>query len=226
MAVLGTYQTTLFAQGDPAVVADTAVQRITLDECSWVDLSRNWLTGADALLDRLAGEIAWRGGSRPMYGRLVEEPRLHGRIDTDIPEHGVLLDTMQAWLEARYGGEISPNFVNYYRDGTDSVAWHADRIGIQQIDPIVAICSLGGPRRFGLRPMGGGESVRLTLGSGDLLVMGGACQHTWEHCVPKMATAAPRMSITMRHVADGPGTGSGDNWWYRQESPGGGTART
>lgn len=202
--MLGPYQTTLFAQGRPAVVADAAVQRIPLDECSWVDLSRNWLRGADPLLERLADEIPWRGGRRPMYGRLVEEPRLHGRIDHGIPEHRALLDSMTDWLERRYGGEISPDFVNYYRDGDDSVAWHADRIGHRRIDPIVAICSLGGPRRFGLRPKGGGEALRLTLGSGDLLVMGGACQHRWEHRVPKMAAAAPRMSITMRHIADGP----------------------
>lgn len=225
MAVLGTYQTTLFAQGEPAVVADAAVQRIPLDEFSWVDLSRNWLDGADALLERLAHEVPWRGGRRPMYGRLVEEPRLHGRIDDTIPEHAVLLDAMTSWLRRRYGGHISPNFVNYYRDGDDSVAWHADRIGVQQVDPIVAICSLGGPRRFGLRPMGDGEPLRLTLASGDLLVMGGACQHAWEHCVPKMASAAPRMSITFRHVDDGPGQAGSQDWWYERVSPGGGFAQ-
>ncbi|MEZ5244332.1 MAG: alpha-ketoglutarate-dependent dioxygenase AlkB [Acidimicrobiales bacterium] len=205
MAALGSYQTTLFAQGRPAVVADAAVQRITLDECSWVDVSRNWMDGADQLLEKLADDLEWRGGRRPMYGRLVDEPRLHGRLDLDDPEQATLVDAMRSWLESRYDGEINHNFVNYYRDGNDSVAWHADRIGLLQIDPIVAICSLGGPRRFGLRRMGGGESVRLTLGSGDLLVMGGACQHAWEHCVPKMAHAAPRMSLTFRHIDDNGG---------------------
>jgi len=214
MAALGTYQTTLFALGQPAVVADAAVQRIRLDELSWVDISRNWMSGADQLLEKLATELEWRGGRRPMYGRLVEEPRLHGRLNLDDPEQGALVDAMKAWLEARYGGEINNNFVNYYRDGHDSVAWHADRIGLHQVDPVVAICSLGGVRRFSLRPMGGGESVRLTLGSGDLLVMGGACQHDWEHCVPKMASAEPRMSLTLRHVNDGPG----EDWWYERVS--------
>lgn len=229
MAALGTYQTTLFAQGRPAVVADAVVQRITLDECSWVDVSRNWMSGADQLLETLAAGLEWRGGRRPMYGRLVDEPRLHARMDDDDPEQAELIGAMRAWLEARYGGQINNNFVNYYRDGNDSVAWHADRVGLHQIDPIVAICSLGGPRRFALRPMArqtmagqtsaglakaGGESLRLTLGSGDLLVMGGACQHAWEHCVPKMAQAAPRMSLTLRHVDDGPGSGVGDDWWY------------
>ena len=207
MAALGTYQTTLFALGRPAVVADAAGQRMTLDESSWVDLGRNWLQGADELLETLATGLEWRGGRRPMYGRLVEEPRLHARLDLTDPAQSALIHAMRAWLEARHGDEINHNFVNYYRDGNDSVAWHADRVGTRQIDPIVAICSLGGPRRFGLRPMGGGESIRLTLGSGDLLVMGGACQHGWEHCVPKMAHAAPRMSLTFRQVDDEP-----DQW--------------
>jgi alkylated DNA repair dioxygenase AlkB len=204
MAALGTYQTTLFAQGQPAVVADAAVQRINLDEFSWIDLSRNWMSGADQLLEKLAAELVWRGNRRPMYGRLVEEPRLHGRLDLDDPEQAALVVAMKAWLEARYGGEINSNFVNYYRDGNDSVAWHADRIGLQQVDSVVAICSLGGARRFSLRPMGGGESVRLTLGSGDLLVMGGACQHGWEHCVKPQVHADPRMSLSFRHVEDNP----------------------
>lgn len=214
MAALGSYQTTLFAQGRPAVVADTAVQRLTLDDCSWVDISRNWMDGADQLLEKLADKLEWRGGRRRMYGRLVEEPRLHARLDLDDPEQADLVDAMRTWLESRYGGEVDHNFVNYYRDGDDSVAWHADRIGLHRIDPIVAICSLGGPRRFGLRPMGGGESLRLTLGSGDLLVMGGGCQHAWEHCVPKMTHAAPRMSLTLRHVDDGPR----EEWWYEPAS--------
>lgn len=210
MAALGSYQTTLFAQGRPAVVASAAVQRHPLDEHSWVDVSRGWLEGADDLLATLADRLTWRGGRRPMYGRLVDEPRLHARLDLDDPEQASLVAAMRAWLESRYGGEVHHNFVNYYRDGDDSVAWHADRIGLHRVDPIVAVCSLGGPRRFALRPKEGGTSRRFTLGSGDLLVMGGACQHAWEHCVPKMRHAAPRMSLTLRHVDDGPG----EDWWY------------
>jgi alkylated DNA repair dioxygenase AlkB len=90
-------------------------------------------------------------------------------------------------------------FVNYYRDGHDSVTWHSDRIGSSILDPIVAIVSLGGPRRFGLRPKGGGAAHGFTIHSGDAVVMGGACQHRFEHRVPKMAAAAPRMSLSFRH---------------------------
>jgi alkylated DNA repair dioxygenase AlkB len=89
-------------------------------------------------------------------------------------------------------------FANWYRDGDDAVAWHADRIGRKRTDPLVAIVSLGGPRRFLLRPMGGGRSRPFLLHSGDLLVMGGATQHRWQHSVPRMRGASSRMSLTYR----------------------------
>ncbi len=81
----------------------------------------------------------------------------------------------------------------------DSVAWHADQEGKVRRDPLVAIVSLGGPRRFAVRPRGGGVQQPFVMHSGDLLVMGGAMQHRWEHAVPKCATGAPRLSVTFRH---------------------------
>ena len=112
-------------------------------------------------------------------------------LDADSRCRYPVLDDITEALESRYGEGLSPGFVNYYRSGSDSVAWHADKIGIHEVNPIVAIVSLGGPRTFGLRPMEGGNAHRWVLGSGDLLVMGGACQHAWEHAVPKMASAPP-----------------------------------
>jgi alkylated DNA repair dioxygenase AlkB len=69
-------------------------------------------------------------------------------------------------------------------------------------EAIIAVLSLGGTRRFLLRPKGGGKSVRFEPASGDLLVMGGSCQRTWQHSVPKVAHAHPRMSLTFRHRYD------------------------
>lgn len=203
------YQTTLFGLGEPHI-ARTDIERIQLDPFCWVDRSERWLAGADDLLVDLASNLAWRAGRRPMYGRLVDEPRLHATLDSGATSARPVLAEITAALEHRYGAGLSAGFVNYYRDGQDSVAWHADRIGVHEVDPIVAIVSLGGPRRFSLRPMqGDAPSLRLTLGSGDLLVMGGACQHSWEHAVPKMASAPPRMSLSYRHVPDGPDGA----WW-------------
>jgi alkylated DNA repair dioxygenase AlkB len=198
VAALGTYQATLFAQGQPGIRPDAGVDRTLLDEHSWVDLSRGWLAGADQLLVELAESLDWRRGRRSMYGDLVDEPRLGASIDLQSGTSPSVVGEIASWLEARYRERIDSVWANYYRDGRDSVAWHSDRVGRTQVNPIVAIVSLGGPRRFLLRPLGGGKSVRHVLGSGDLLVMGGACQHGWEHTVPKASLAPPRMSVTLR----------------------------
>jgi alkylated DNA repair dioxygenase AlkB len=80
------------------------------------------------------------------------------------------------------------------------VAWHGDRFGRgAQADTLVAIVSLGAPRALALRPRDGGRSLRVTLGSGDLLVMGGSCQRTWDHAVPKTRRpVGPRISVQLR----------------------------
>ena len=125
-------------------------------------------------------------------------------------------------VAARYDRPFDSVGLNFYRDGRDSVAWHGDRVRHQQADPLVVIVSVGAPRPFLLRPRGGGSSLSYLLGQGDLLVMGGAIQHDWEHCVPKVAAAGPRISITFRHGAPAPArAGSsrsrnevGENRWH------------
>ena len=110
---------------------------------------------------------------------------------------------------AHYADELGEPFrtagLCYYRDGRDSVAWHGDTIGRASTeDTMVAIVSVGEPRDLLLRPKfggggGGGSSLRHALGHGDLLVMGGSCQRTWEHAVPKRARhVGPRISIQFR----------------------------
>ncbi len=211
MSIAPLFQASLFGAGPLGVDHSTHFDRIPLDEMCWLDFGRNWLHGADDLLADLASSLPLARSSRPMYGRLVDDPRVHAPLTDDDVDRRPVLGEMRDGLEARYGTGLAPGFVNYYQDGNDSVAWHADRIGVHQVNPIVAIVSLGGPRRFYLRPMGGGPAFRLVLASGDLVVMGGACQHAWEHTIPKMANAEPRMSISYRHVEDVPH----DRWWYR-----------
>jgi alkylated DNA repair dioxygenase AlkB len=110
-----------------------------------------------------------------------------------------VIEEMRVVLSARYGVELDSGGINFYRDGRDSVAWHGDRIPKEVVDPIVGIVSVGEPRKFLLRPKGGGPSVKFMLGRGDLLVTGGATQRAWDHAVPKVAVAGPRISITFRH---------------------------
>jgi alkylated DNA repair dioxygenase AlkB len=130
-----------------------------------------------------------------MYDRKVAEPRLTTRAWDDPPDP---LPAMARALSEHYGEDLSCVSANLYRDGRDSVAWHGDRVGRRRAETVVAIVSLGSPRRFLLRPKGGGPSRRLAPAPGDLLVLGGTCQRTWEHSVPKCASAGPRISIMFR----------------------------
>lgn len=175
-----------------------------LDGSSWVDLASGWMAGADELLIGLLETVGWRQRRVRMYDRVVDEPRLTawwGRSG-DLP-HPVLA---QAWsvLERRYERTFISMGANYYRNGDDSVAWHADRNRREVRNPTIAIVVLGERRSFRLRPsLPGPSPVTLRAGHGDLLVMGGACQHRWQHCVPKTRMpVGPRVSLTFRHVHD------------------------
>ena len=180
------------------------VVRHQLTRGAWVDHLPGWVEGSDQVLEVLLGDIGWREDRRQMYDREVAVPRLlrwYGGGET-LP-HPTLADA-RSQLNAHYGPELGEPFVTagmcLYRDGRDSVAWHGDRIGRSRTeDTMVAIASFGSPRPLMLRPVGGGESLRFTLGHGDLVVMGGSCQRTWEHCIPKTTKAVgPRVSVQYR----------------------------
>ena len=195
------YPMTLFGQGDPSVASGWTPQRITLDPCCWVDHVPGFLTGADQLLADLEDRMDWFRGKRLMYGQWHDEPR---RTSTEaLGDQPAAIDAIRRELSEHYAMSFQGLFCNYYETGDDSVAWHADRIGRTEVDPLVAIVSLGGPRTFRMRPQGGGTSWSISLESGDLLVMGGATQHHWEHAIPKVAHAAPRISVTMRASRSG-----------------------
>ncbi|WP_137121675.1 alpha-ketoglutarate-dependent dioxygenase AlkB [Segeticoccus rhizosphaerae] len=181
-----------------------AVRRTTLSRGAWIDLRPGFVTGSDALFARLARDVPWHGERRQMYERVVDVPRLLSFYDEDdtLPDP-VLLQARSA-LSRHYAGELGEPFCTaglcFYRDGRDSVAWHGDTIGRSRTeDTIVAIVSVGTPRALLLRPRGGGRTLRHVLGHGDLIVMGGSCQRTWEHAIPKSAKpVGPRISIQFR----------------------------
>ena len=181
-----------------------AVRRVPLARGAWLDVRPGWLAGSGAVFGALAEAVPWRAERRHMYERVVDVPRLLCFYGEDEPlPHPALTAALRA-LNAHYGAELGEPFrtvgLCLYRDGRDSVAWHGDRIGRgSREDTMVAILSLGTPRAFLLRPRGGGQSLRFEVGHGDLLVMGGSCQRTWEHAVPKTAQAVgPRISVQFR----------------------------
>jgi alkylated DNA repair dioxygenase AlkB len=181
------------------------VERRRLTDGAWVDVRRGWLAGASALFERLRDGVAWRAEQRPMFDRVVDVPRLLCFLDEGEPVPDPVLAEAKAALDHHYAPELGEPFATLgmclYRDGRDSVAWHGDTIGrALREDTMVAILSIGAPRALMLRPRGGGSpALRYEVGHGDLLVMGGTCQRTWEHAVPKSARpVGPRISIQFR----------------------------
>jgi len=188
--------------------AFAGAERRELDATSWVEWVPHWLTGADELFDQLLELLPWRQRKGvPMYDHLVDEPRLTAwtRLTDGNRAPLPILDDMRDALAARYDEPFDSIGFNLYRDRHDSVAWHGDRHRHVITNPVIAIVSLGRPRPLRLRPRGGGPSISYSLGEGDLFVMGGACQHNWEHCVPKLSTEpGPRISVTFRCLARAP----------------------
>jgi len=223
------WQGSLFDEGPAEIDTSYArLRRVDLDDECWVDHAPGWLSGSDTLLGELLVSGRWEQRSLWIYDELRPEPRLtagwspeDGASAADTPE---VLGAIARTLSERYGVEFDRIWVNLYRDGRDSVAWHRDRNHRVMRNPLVATVSLGTARRFLMRPRSGAASrggaghaeaerdhgrgrvaQEFRLGHGDLLVMGGACQHTWEHTVPKAARAlGPRISVTLRHGCPGP----------------------
>jgi len=192
------HQRSLFAIGPAGVRSEVPVARRDLGRGAWLDVARGWLAGADDVLDHLIVTVPWQQGRRRMYDQVLDDPRLSYGYDAGEPLPHRVLSEIGAALGTRYGVSFGAVGLNYYRDGHDSVAPHADRELRDLDDTLVAVLTLGACRPFLLRPTSGGPSVDVAPGSGDLLVMGGACQRLHQHAVPKVARAGPRISATWR----------------------------
>ncbi|WP_432066904.1 alpha-ketoglutarate-dependent dioxygenase AlkB family protein [Streptomyces sp. C10-9-1] len=199
-------QGSLFDQTDEIRLGPLdGVGRTLLGAGAWLDALPGWLTGADALFAELERCVPWHAERRTMYERTVDVPRLLASYGDGARLPHPALGAAREALSRHYAAELGEPFTTaglcLYRDGHDSVAWHGDRIGRgAREDTMVAILSLGAPRDLVLRPAGGGGPVvRRALGHGDLVVMGGSCQRTWEHAVPKTSRAVgPRISVQFR----------------------------
>ena len=179
-----------------------SIERRALSAGAWVEHHAGWLDGHASVFEQLRLQAEWQSHRRQMYEREVAVPRLVARAPREGPI-AELLSRLSAALTQRYrrslhGLALDNVSLAYYRDGNDSVAFHGDKVGRLANDTIVATVSVGAPRRFLLRPNAGGSSLAFNLGWGDLFVMGGSCQRTWQHAVPKRAHADPRISIMFR----------------------------
>jgi alkylated DNA repair dioxygenase AlkB len=192
-------QMALFGRDEIQVNATFAgLKHTVLDSTAWVDYVPAWVRGHGRLMDELVRTTRWHSEKRPMYERIVEVPRLLATFPDDGPGHPVLED-MRTLLVERYRSPFPHLSAALYRDGRDSVAFHGDQIARDLQEALVATVSLGEPRRFVLKPREGqAPQHRFMLGWGDLVVMGGSCQRTWLHGIPKVAHAGPRLVLMYR----------------------------
>ena len=190
------------ADGPVFDAAFNDARRVELERGAWIEHCRGWVSGADDLFEKIVACAPWEQRRVHMYDRMVDEPRLtawYGRAldDASVPE---VVPRMAKALSDRYERGFDGVGAALYRDGTDSVAWHGDRIPLEIVEPVVAIVSLGSPRTLRMRAKARHRDTRaFRLLPGDLFVMGGTSQRTWEHSVPKVKFAAPRMSVQFRH---------------------------
>jgi len=202
-----TFQTSLFDDVDAEPHLGELhgrVRRIVLDNGAWIDIRPEWVANSDELFERLALGVPWHADKREMFERVVAVPRLVSWFGAGATFPDPILSTAQARLNEYYRAPAEQTLITaglcFYRTGDDSVAWHGDRVGSAiNRDTMVAIVSVGAARTLSIRPKGGGDTLKFPLGHGDLIVMGGSAQRTYEHAILKTRQAlGPRISIQFR----------------------------
>lgn len=176
------------------------IERMDLGQDAWIDRQVGWVSRPDELFVSLLETLEWEDGVERIRGNEIARPRQVANFSAkSTPASLGVINGMSAVLSERYQVQLDRITCNLYRDGSDSVAWHGDRIARDRPEATVAIVSLGDERQFRVRPKGGGRSVGWPAGRGDLMVMGGSCQRTFDHSVPKVASAGPRIAVMFRH---------------------------
>ncbi|MCA1735510.1 MAG: alpha-ketoglutarate-dependent dioxygenase AlkB [Actinobacteria bacterium] len=179
------------------------IERIELGEGAWVDRQPGWAAAPDELFVKVRQGLDWKEGVERIKGMEIPRPRLVAAFGTgELPSGLEVIGEMSEALSSRYGVRLERISCNLYRDGRDSVAWHGDRVARNRSTATVATLSLGEARPFRIRPKGGGRSIGWSAGHGDLIVMGGSCQRTHDHSIPKVAKAGERIAVMFRHSYD------------------------
>ena len=167
----------------------------------------------EPLFQQIMNETVWEKPEMVMFGKKYSQAGLSTwYTDTEIPyvysgitrqphQMTVALANILRLCEDATSASFNSVLVNLYRDGNDSVSWHADNEEINGSEPVIASVSLGATRRFDLRHKESGETVRVDLEDGSLLVMSGLSQHCWVHQIAKTKSkVGPRINLTFRQV--------------------------
>jgi len=152
-----------------------------------------------SLYSELLATTAWSKETMKVYDKLVDVPRLVAwyRDEGRLPQ---ALEGIRERTQSLLNRAFNAVSLNYYRDGTDSVAWHSDHDEELVDDPVVALVSLGAMREMQFRtkvlPR---RQLRCDLEPGSILAMRGDVQSHWEHHVPKVRRpTSARISVALR----------------------------
>jgi alkylated DNA repair dioxygenase AlkB len=193
-------------------------ERLELGDGAWLEWWPQFLAPDERpSAEALAAELPLRTDTFAMFGKRVRVPRLiswHGDPGCRYRYSGQTyepapwtpgLARIRGMLHERTGIAWNAVLANYYRDGSDSVGWHADderELGPARDDVAIASLSLGATRRFAMRHRQSGERRAFELGDRSLLVMRGTTQRHWRHALPKTAApVGPRLNLTFRLIA-------------------------
>ncbi|CAN5736244.1 alpha-ketoglutarate-dependent dioxygenase AlkB [soil metagenome] len=187
------------------LVAEPVIERIELDETSWVEVVRGFVPDADAIHDELVDTVAWEQGRVFRYEKWIDEPRVSSWQAGD--RRHVALAEAEMWIRRRYRRVMFDGVaLARYRDERDSVAFHRDRELRWLDDTVIGVLTFGARRPWLMKPIGRRDldddtagAIDLAPASGDLMVMGGRCQADWLHAVPKLRGRSPsRVSAQWR----------------------------
>jgi alkylated DNA repair dioxygenase AlkB len=193
---------------DSWLLPQPTVERLDLDDASWVDVVRGLVPRGDEVHDSLVAAVEWHQGQVFRYERWIESPRLMaGYAAGSQPA----IDEVDTWLRQRYGVPFGAPALALYRNERDSVAFHRDRELRWLDDTVIAVLTFGTRRPWLMKPLTGRRNdldddmtgvLDFSPASGDLLVMGGATQARWLHAVPKVqGRCRTRVSVQWRYTS-------------------------
>ena len=189
--------------------------RPVIDEDGIAEYIPGVLNDADAqrVFSALLAQIPWRDEAVFIFGRWVTVPRktcwfgnaqavyrYSGVTHDPVPWLPLLLE-LRTRMQAQARSEFNSVLANLYRDGCDSMGWHADNEPELGADPTIASLSLGATRLFSLQHRKTKRKVNVMLENGSVLIMRGSLQRHWRHSLPKTTQITPpRINLTFRFV--------------------------
>ena len=167
-----------------------------------------------SIMQALISEIDWKQYQIKIFGKTLDQPRLTAYYGEDHPYYAYsniklqpipftpILVSIKNKIVALTLEKFNGVLLNYYRNGDDSMGWHADDEKELGTNPVIASLSFGASRNFQLQHSLDKSISKATivLNDASLLIMKGVTQHFWKHQIPKQKNKGPRINLTFRKI--------------------------